>query len=61
MMNHCLLYKWKYELINSYSLQLHIPKDSIHLLFYLGYKILSGINAPGDHQSSRNYIKQDLT
>ncbi|VEH21175.1 Uncharacterised protein [Chryseobacterium nakagawai] len=61
MMNHCLLYKWKYELINSYNLQLHIPKDSVHLLFYLGHKILSGINVPGGNQNYINYINQDLT
>lgn len=57
MMNHCALYKWKYEMINSYNLQVHIPKDSVHLLFYLGHKILSGINIP-IHTNSDNFQLQ---
>jgi|GEM_PF-833016 len=61
MMNHCVLYNWKYEIINSYHLQLHIPKDSIHLLFYLGHKILSGINMPTNHNTIPNYINRDFT
>lgn len=48
MMNHCALYKWKYEMINSYNLQVRIPKDSVHLLFYLGHKILSGLSLAAD-------------
>lgn len=42
MMLHCTKYSWKYEMINSNNLQLHIPKNSLHLLFYLGYQVLSG-------------------
>nr|WP_315028029.1 hypothetical protein [uncultured Chryseobacterium sp.] len=51
VMNHCVLYQWKYEMIGSFNLQINIPKDSVHLLFYLGHKILSGINAPANSQT----------
>ncbi|REC50172.1 hypothetical protein DRF67_01155 [Chryseobacterium pennipullorum] len=54
MMHHCLLYNWKYEIIDSYNLQLHIPKDSVHLLFYLGHKILSGIS-PLEYLQTRSH------
>lgn len=47
MMIHCMQYQWKFEMISSHNLQLHIPKDSVHLLFYLGHKVLSGINLTG--------------
>ncbi|MDC8103811.1 MULTISPECIES: hypothetical protein [Chryseobacterium] len=42
MMLYCVEHQWKFEMINSHNLQLRIPKDSIHLLFYLGHKVLSG-------------------
>lgn len=45
MMNYCIANQWKYEMINSNNLQLQIPKESVHLLFYLGHKILSGCNS----------------
>lgn len=43
MMLHCVKNQWKFEMISSNNLQLHIPKDSLHLLFYLGHQVLSGI------------------
>lgn len=46
MMNYCVQHQWKFEMINSHNLQLHIPKDSVHLLFYLGHKVLSGMSMP---------------
>lgn len=42
MMLHCTKHSWKYEMLNSNNLQLQIPKNSLHLLFYLGYQVLSG-------------------
>ncbi|MFC7346025.1 hypothetical protein ACFQO9_04745 [Chryseobacterium zhengzhouense] len=42
MMLHCVKNKWRFEMIGSNNLQLYIPKDSLHLLFYLGHQVLSG-------------------
>ncbi|SFT77020.1 hypothetical protein SAMN05421857_3220 [Chryseobacterium formosense] len=42
MMLHCVKHKWRFEMISSNNLQLYIPKDSLHLLFYLGHQVLSG-------------------
>lgn len=42
MMEHCKKNQWKYNILNSNNLELYIPKNSLHLLFYLGHQILSG-------------------
>jgi len=42
MMMHCVKNQWKFEIISSNNLELYIPKNSLHLLFYLGHQILSG-------------------
>lgn len=42
MMLHCVKNEWRFEMIGSNNLQLYIPKDSLHLLFYLGHQVLSG-------------------
>ncbi|MCX8531174.1 hypothetical protein [Chryseobacterium luquanense] len=44
MMNYCTQNKWKFEMLNSNNLQLFVPYNSLHLLFYLGHQILSGTN-----------------
>ncbi|MGO4708880.1 hypothetical protein AB4Y90_07110 [Chryseobacterium sp. 2TAF14] len=43
MMLHCVKNQWKFEIIGSNNLELCIPKNSLHLLFYLGYQLSSGV------------------
>lgn len=46
MMEHCKKNQWRFKMLNSNNLELYIPKNSLHLLFYLGYQILSGTALP---------------
>lgn len=42
MKEHCKKNRWRYNIINSNNVELFIPENSLHLLFYLGHQVLSG-------------------
>ncbi len=41
MLSHCQTYNWKFEIINTHNIQIFVPSDSLHILFYLGRNFFS--------------------
>ncbi|WP_144281925.1 hypothetical protein [Chryseobacterium echinoideorum] len=41
ILHYCKKHNWKFEMINSNNIQLFLPSNSLHLLFYLGREIFS--------------------
>ncbi|WP_143884299.1 hypothetical protein [Chryseobacterium binzhouense] len=41
ILHYCKKYSWKFKMINSNNIQLFVPSNSLHLLFYLGREIFS--------------------
>ncbi|QQV03876.1 hypothetical protein [Chryseobacterium sp. FDAARGOS 1104] len=41
ILHYCKKHNWKFKMINSNNIQIFVPSDSLHLLFYLGREIFS--------------------